>query len=145
MENSQKATSEASQDEILSEILKKFTFSGGSPPENTATTESASPGTGDMLSAFLSNPELIAKLPTIIATVRPIIEMLGKSAATAAPVSSQPSPEAQTVALGHSRLHGSDSRTALLCAIKPYLGSERQTAIDYVIKLGRLSEILKTL
>ena len=144
MENSQHSASERSQDEILSEILKNFSFSGGSPPESTTSTESAPSGTGDMLSAFLSNPELIAKLPTIIATVRPIIEMLGKSAVSA-PVSAQPPPEAQAVAVGANKLHGSDSRTALLCAIKPYLGSERQTAIDYVIKLGRLSEILKTL
>ena len=70
--------------------------------------------------------------------------MLGKSAVSA-PVSAQPPPEAQAVAVGANKLHGSDSRTALLCAIKPYLGSERQTAIDYIIKLGRLSEILKTL
>ena len=143
MENAQKTPSDASQDEILSEILKKFTFSGGSPPENAASAEPAASGMGDMLSAFLSNPELIAKLPTIVATVRPIIEMLGKSAA--APVSAQPASESQTIALEPSKLQNSDSKTALLCAIKPYLCSERQTAIDYVIKLGRLSEILKTL
>lgn len=144
MENSQRTSSEASQDEILSEILKKFTFSGGSPPESTASAESTQSGTGDILSAFLSNPDLIAKLPGIVATVRPIIEMLGKTAA-ASPASTQPPPAAQTLAVGADRQHGSDSRTALLCAIKPYLGPERQTAIDYVIKLGRLSEILKTL
>lgn len=143
MENAQKTPSDASQDEILSEILKKFTFSSGAPPENPTSAESATSGMGDMLSAFLSNPELIAKLPTIVATVRPIIEMLGKSAAT--PVSAQVTPETKTVALETSKNQNSDSKTALLCAIKPYLCSERQTAIDYVIKLGRLSEILKTL
>jgi hypothetical protein len=38
-----------------------------------------------------------------------------------------------------------DSRTALLCAMKPYLSRDRQNAIDYIVKIGKLGDILKTL
>ena len=40
---------------------------------------------------------------------------------------------------------GTDSRTALLCAMKPYLSEDRRNAVDYIVKLSRLGEILKTL
>lgn len=139
---------EPSQDEILSEILKKFSSSGAFATDRPSAQDTSQTGAGDMLSAFLSNPELIAKLPSIVATVRPIIEMLGKTSSLSSSTASPPPPppvESVPAALGLSGSHSSDSRTALLCAIKPYLGSERQNAIDYVIKLGRLGEILKTL
>ena len=144
MDNAQ-TSGEPSQDEILSDILKKFSTSGTSFSENPSFKEAPSSGTGDMLSAFLSNPELIAKLPSIVATVRPIIEMLGKSSSSSASQTPSPSPESMTTAISLHKSRGNDSHTALLCALKPYLGPERQNAIDYAIKLGRLSEILKTL
>ena len=138
-------TNESSQDEILSDILKKFTASGAPSAASFSQSDSTSGGAGDILSAFLSNPELIAKLPGIVASVRPIIEMLGKGS----PITSAPPPtssgESVSTALSISKSHTNDSRTALLCALKPYLGAERQNAIDYVVKLGRLSEVLKTL
>ncbi len=38
-----------------------------------------------------------------------------------------------------------DRRTCLLVALKPYLCRERCEAIDYMVKLGRLSEVFRTL
>ena len=42
---------------------------------------------------------------------------------------------------------GSESRQreALLYALKPYVSQSRQDAIDYIIKISRMSEVLKTI
>lgn len=140
---------EATQDEMLSAVLQKLGGIGGAPPQNQGASASAPTNTvsGDIFSSLLSNPELIAKLPAIISSIKPIIEMFGKSAApqndsvavAALPVDNGPS-------LPASRLsQGSESRAALLCAMKPYLSEDRRNAIDYIVKLGRLGDILKTL
>ena len=149
--------SEATQDEILSSILQKLSSSpSSSPPASDGGgggTGGIGGGGGDILSSLLSNPELIAKLPTILSSIKPIIDMLGlvggasssPPASVPVPVSAKPdSSESAPAALVK---HGgkSDSRTALLCAMKPYLGRDRQNAIDYIVKLGRLGDILKTL
>lgn len=136
--------------DYLSEIIKAI--SSTPPPresaQSTATAEKSeaqSPGVGgDLLTSLLSNPELMTKLPTIIAAVKPFMEMMSAQ--------SQAQPESiQTLASQQNRLPSpahkgeGDSRTALLCAMKPYLGEERRQAIDYIVKLGRLGDILKTL
>lgn len=45
--------------------------------------------------------------------------------------------------LSHSPAN--DKRSCLLNALKPYLCKERCEAIDYMIKLGRISELLKNI
>lgn len=117
------------------------------PQVNTPTALSS-----DLFSSLLSNPELLAKLPSIIATVKPILEML---ATTTSPVSvpSAASPQGITYdakSKGNSlpaealtKSHG--CHAALLCALKPYLSEERCRAIDYIIKIDRLGDVLKTL
>ena len=145
---------DSAQDEMLATILSRLGggSQGGAPP----TTQGASSeptagasGSADILSSLLSNPELIAKLPTIIASIKPIIEILGKSGIgsnEAVSVASLPQKsEAVTVQAAKTDRGNPDSRTALLCAMKPYLGEDRRQAIDYIVKLGRLGEILKTL
>ena len=146
---------EIAQDELLSAVLKKLGAgtSGDIPPPSQSTANetnatSATGGSGDILSSLLSSPELIAKLPAIISSIKPIIEMLGKSnpgtgetvSVSALPVQSDP---ARPVSAPHSR--SQSSRTELLCALKPYLSEDRRNAIDYIVKLGRLGDILKTL
>ena len=87
-ENARAMPSESMQDEILASILQRL---GGSDSSSTnagaavevgassggATSVGSNP-LGDVFSSLLSNPELIAKLPVIISSVKPIIEMLGK-------------------------------------------------------------------
>ncbi len=41
--------------------------------------------------------------------------------------------------------HTGGNNEALLCAVKPYLSDGRREAIDYIIKLSRVSEILKNM
>ena len=107
----------------------------------------------DLLSSLLSSPELISKLPTIISTVKPLLEMLGTSARQSASAP-QAAPVAATPEKGGGQLPvaarggergGNAHRSALLCALKPYLSSDRRQAIDYIIKLDRLGDVLKTL
>lgn len=41
--------------------------------------------------------------------------------------------------------HGGDRRSCLLVALKPYLCRERCEAIDYMVKLGKISEIFRNM
>lgn len=153
MTQNENTVSEAAQDEILSSILQKISPPAPAPQEVTPAT---STGGGDILSALLSNPELLSKLPTILSSVKPILDVLKNSGVitqsvspAAVPTGAAPIPDSgvkndiPTSLVRHSP--GADSRTALLCAMKPYLSRDRQNAIDYIVKIGRLGDILKTL
>ena len=153
--------SDAEQDEILAAVLRKI---GGDGEIGSAVTQEGGAGNagcanpiGDILSSVLSHPEALSKLPSVIATVKPILEMLGKGLSVgSSPTHSAPSdaassaykPASATGAFSKdtsATTKSSDSRTALLCAMKPYLSEERRNAVDYIVKLSRLGEILKTL
>ena len=141
--------SEQRQDEILASILQKIsTAQQSSNPSNT--------GSRDILSSLLSNPELIAKLPTILSSIKPILDILGASGATSASTTapaaatitesvSAPTADKEAPAVIVKASDKANSRTALLCAMKPYLSRDRQNAIDYIVKIGKLGDILKTL
>ncbi len=155
--------SDALQNEMLSELLSKLSGSAAqpSPSQGTGTSQqsqqafskSAGQQSPDILSALLSNPDLIAKLPSLISSIKPIIEMLGSSGLVkgVAEASEKPfkdeSASVGSIQANSSSSHkgGEDSRAALLCAMKPYLSRDRQNAIDYIIKISRLGDILKTL
>ena len=105
----------------------------------------------DIFSALLSNPELLSKLPALISSIKPMLDMLGMGSATAptsASVSANTthsdnnSVEASALIKKHS---ADDRRAALLCAMKPYLSRDRQQAVDYILKLSRLGDVLKSL
>ena len=150
--------------DYLADIIKSISAQpAASTPRQEDTQREASTPTSaqsDILSSLLSNPELLAKLPAIISTVKPIMEMLSSSAANGgvahapASVPTLSSPQssssfdtdgtAATSAI-HAHPRGDDRRAALLCALKPYLSSDRRQAIDYIIKLDRLGDVLKTL
>jgi len=40
---------------------------------------------------------------------------------------------------------GGDRRSCLLVALKPYLSRERCEAIDYMVKLGKISEVFRNM
>lgn len=141
-ENMTNERTDMSQDEMLSSILQKLT--------NTSQSSSSPPPaqnpTGDIVSALLSNPELLSKLPALLSSIKPIIDMLGigSTGQASTPVSA---PAALNTSANSTAKQDktADSRTALLSAMKPYLSPERQNAVDYIVKLGRLGDILKTL
>lgn len=149
---------EATQDEMLATILQKLSSKtntaspSNSPPGGESAASSAAQNPmGDVLSSLLSNPELLAKLPSLLSSMKPILDMLGgvgaagtaqTSATASPPVGAQSEPASEQDKSSDKK---SDSRTALLCAMKPYLSPDRQNAIDYIVKLGRLGDILKSL
>lgn len=70
----------------------------------------------------ISTDEISDKLPQIMSMLRPMMSEGAKSG---------------------SSFGASSNKEALLCAVKPYLSGGRREAIDYIIKLSHLSEILK--
>lgn len=141
--------------EMLGKILSSQVSdaSSGSPvtEEPKTETKSSEPATatpqnpfGDMLSSILANPELLSKLPAMISAISPIMEMFSQPTkekeTTAKQAAAKPAGAVREIPKGDS-----DRRSALLCAMKPYLSTDRQNTIDYIIKLSRLGEILKTL
>ena len=75
----------------------------------------ATPGAG-MLGAL--PPDLLAKLPALMGAIGPLLGDKGGK---------------------------KDEKTALLLALKPYMSPERCDAIDKLIMLGRLGEVMRQL
>ncbi len=66
------------------------------------------------------------------------IEKLSEVMTTLAPILSDASSVGKEIT-GSREEH----RYALLCALRPYLKSERREVIDYLLKFGRIGELLK--
>ena len=144
------ATSPDALGELLSKILgSQIPADAEQGAQATQKGDTPSQG-GDILSSLLSNSDLILKLPSIISAAKPIIELFSQGQR---PNTEQTTPKNDVVAanaqpvsaISAKQPHGTDHRTALLCAMKPYLGNERRQIIDYIVKLSRLGDILKTL
>ncbi len=84
-------------------------------------------GMGDVLSGLLSNPEMLAKLPAMIETVKPMLQNL----------SSPPREDKERLPKEHDR------RAALLLALKPYLSPHRCEAVDYIVKISGITKLLR--
>ncbi len=93
----------------------------------------------DPLSAMLANPEILAKLPQIISAARPILSSLQSSTA-------QPhSQDASHPPLSASQNTNSSPHTLLLSALKPYLSQSRQDALDGIVRITGLMEVMRML
>lgn len=68
------------------------------------------------------------KLPELVAAIAPMLTSAGARGAPA-----------------HKLSPPKDKRACLLAALKPYLSRERCEAIDYMIRLGALSEVFRGL
>lgn len=125
-----------------------FAAAAATPPH----TQHANPS-ADIFSALLSNPELLSKLPSLISSVKPMLDMLGMgsgakpTSATASANASAAHGDSNALEAGipNKKSSADDRRAALLCAMKPYLSHDRQQAIDYILKLSRLGNVLKSL
>lgn len=104
---------------------------------------------------LLANPELINMVASAIGKNVPKestnVEESGKEIAVAKESANMPD-VISTLTPVLSALKGkgvqdakTDRRACLLGALKPYLCKERCDAIDYMIKLGRISELLKNM
>lgn len=84
----------------------------------------------DGLSALLSNPAAMEKLPQVIAAIRPLMA----EAATA--------PKEETLAASaHADAFG--CRDRLLLALKPFLSPSRCEAVDAILQISRLGAVFK--
>ena len=148
----------------LSELIKGVLalpdneLSKEAPP--SPQTAAQSRDQGDLASLLLSNPALLEKLPTLLSMAKPLIgifsnqalqqgsaqESIQASAQMAATeeraVGAFDAPKNNKPAVSHN---DPDRRAALLCAMKPYLSADRREAIDYIIKLSKLGDLLKSL
>ncbi|MBQ7829772.1 MAG: hypothetical protein IJ345_05825 [Clostridia bacterium] len=142
------ATERNAGNDYLSGILKSI-MNAPVPEELTDRDQPSAPPTSsspDILSTLLSNPELISKLPSLISSVKPMLDMLGLgSQPTAETGATRDGDKAVSAGVSVKRSQTDDRRAALLCAMKPYLSHDRQQAIDYILKLSRLGDLLKTL
>ena len=127
----------------FSDILSKL-MPQSSPSESKATQSENKVG-GDIFSALLSNPDLLSKLPQLISVIGPLMSSFSQNQGPPTEASLPTSKNIGDAPANPKHHYNSDSRAALLCAMKPYLCHDRQNAIDYIIKLSRLGEILKTL
>ncbi len=94
-----------------------------SAPQNSASS-------GGLLGGLLSNPALLQALPALMGQV-------GKGSPQGEGNPPSPSPAKASVSV--------DRHTALLCAIKPYLGHDRQQAAEYMIRMCRIFSTLQSM
>lgn len=83
----------------------------------------------DGLATVLSNPELMARLPDMMAMLKP---MMGSGSASA------PSPAGRSA--NRSR---EDCRSDLLLALKPFLSPERCHAVDTMLRISKLGTVIR--
>ena len=83
--------------------------------------------TGEAKAVYAEKDSAEEAIPTLLGGLAPMLASLSSS-----PLSK-----------GHGKDPVSDRRACLLNALKPYLCRERCEAIDYMIKLGRISELFR--
>ena len=102
------------------ELMDKISAIVGTPVADTNNNAPSSPA------SILSDPDVMAKLPEVISVLRPMMNGTQKEEKKE-----------------HARAN--DRRTALLCALKPYLSPKRCEAIDYITKISKLGDVMKNL
>ena len=103
---------------------------------------------GGGLSSLLQNPDIAAKLPKIMEALGPVMaEMRAEgndkpNEDVLANKSETPISEAVATASGKQKGQGSARRCALLKALEPYLSPSRRDAMEYIIKVTSLIDML---
>lgn len=125
----------------LSNILSKLLSGDNAYGENSKVPSN------DLFSSLLQNPEIVSKIPQLISAIGPMLSGTTAQDKQSSEQTVDTSAQISTSEIKEKRFADdrSNSRAALLCAMKPYLSRDRRDAIDYIIKLSRLGEILKTL
>ena len=130
-----------SNPDLLRNISSMIGKSGEGKTEKPAPQPISSPSVtnndavADGISRVLSNPEMMAKLPDVMKMLAPMMQGTQSSPVGSSPVS---------VASSHSEekdRHG--CRNDLLIALKPFLSPERCRAIDMLLGLSRLGDVLQ--
>ena len=109
-----------------SETMSRLSGILGGIKENVEADSESQPASAGGIADILENKELMAKLPEVISVIKPIVSGEGKKE-------------------GGDKKPTFDKRTALLVALKPYLSPRRCEAVDYMIRLSKLGDLLKTI
>lgn len=148
------------------ELMSKISAIAGSLSGNSggdsagAVADAPPPGNAapSGLASALSNPQLLSKLPEVMATLAPMFSGNGEvrehnafngqneqKNAQKIDTASENSAASAPVAYLKTDAPSRAQRTALLCALKPYMSPRRREAIDYIIKIDRIGDLLHTL
>ena len=129
-----------SNPDLLRNISSMIGKSGDGATEKNESQPISSPSVAnneavtDGISRVLSNPEMMAKLPDVMKMIAPMMQgpqsLPGESSPTSASLQS-----------GAKDRHG--CRNDLLIALKPFLSPERCHAIDMLLGLSRLGDVLQ--
>lgn len=97
-------------------------------PGSAATQSTAADGSGRLsgLASLLGDNELMSRLPSVLSMLSPD-----------KPTDGGDKPN------GGGKTPGCDRRVALLSALKPYMSPRRCEAIDYLIRINRMGDILR--
>ena len=137
-------------------------------PQAQPSPSAATPAISDAIDRLLANPELLSSVASAIGLSVP--SSLGAQDGSALPASSEEptdvlptaAPSTGTGDLGHTiatlapllsgfsgkgtgKTASDDPRACLLRALKPYVNRRRAEAIDTIIQLSRVSEVMKKL
>ena len=107
-----------------SELAKRDDVGENPIADSSAAPVGAPLGGSDGLASILSNPEMMEKLPSVIAMMKPMLT---------APQGTQKEEAHRSV---------SDQRDNLLLALKPFLSAPRQDAVDSILRIAKLGLLL---
>ena len=91
----------------------------------------------DGISRVLANPEMMAKLPDVMKMLAPMMQQAQSVQGESVPASATPSHG------GGGQHDRRGCRNDLLLALKPFLSPERCRAIDMLLGLSRLGDVLQ--
>ncbi len=98
---------------------------------------------GGILGGLLSNPALLSALPQLVSGLGTLSKGSASADAQSNGDTEKETASAASVSKAPAVFSHPDRHTALLCALKPYLGTERQQAAEYLISLCRVWNTLQ--
>lgn len=116
---------------------------GATQPPSSVSTEAPSqkpaspaPPPADGLMTLLADPAFAERLPQIIAMLKPLL--------AAMPPSTAPQSGASVPAsISHTPHSHTSERDNLLLSLKPFLSGERRDAIDSILRISKLGEVIR--
>ena len=100
----------------------------GKDPDTVSAPEKESPATEEKETASaLAVPEQMPDLSALVSSLAPMMAKLGNNSASSS----------------HKDRRAANDREALLCALKPYVSEGRREAIDHIIRISQISDVLR--
>ncbi len=115
----------------LAAVLGKSMGESAEAAGGTEGLPTSVPPMGDGLSSLLSNPALLARLPQIMAAIKPMMGNLSTEGKGGGKETPPPTPTL--------------CREQLLLALKPFLSHERCEAVDTILRISKLGAIFQML